>query len=123
MFPFKVHQKKRGAERRRRERARLAGLSSRLGELVDFSEDGFCLLHRGAKPPRVGKTFDLILTYSTQRHTVTVAVVRENALSGNCTELGLEVREASDDARAFLAHLAAAGNPIGSGPQAWRAAG
>ena len=123
MFPFKAYQKKRGVERRKRERARLAGLSSRLGELVDFSEDGFCLIHRGAKPPKVGQLLDLILTYNSQRHTVQVAVVREQALGGNCTELGLEIVEAGGEARAFLKHLAAAGNPIGSGPQAWRAAG
>ena len=122
MFPFTVHQKKRKLERRTRERIQLAGLTSRLGELVDFSETGFGLLLRGPGAPVMNEHLDLVLTYCAQRHSVRVRVARVVALSAACTEVGLELVDADAEARGFLTELAAAGNPIGSGPQAWRAA-
>ena len=106
-------------ERRKRVRKRLTGLGTRFGEIVDFSEDGFGLIHRGTRRPELGDIVDIILVYAGRKHRISVEVVRVEPLNVSCTDVGLKLVHASDKGRAWLKTLAEMGETIGSGPLAF----
>ena len=109
-------------DRRKRRRTHLRGFRCRYGELVDFSESGFGVVHqtaRGEEEPEPGDRIELVLTYAGQSHRVEAEVVRVAWLSPRCSDVGLKLVQAGPATRAWLATLARRGETIGAGPQAW----
>ena len=109
-------------DRRKRRRKHLRGFKCRYGELVDFSERGFGLVHQrdaNGTPPKPGDRVDLVLTYAGQNHRVEAEVVRVAELNTKCSDVGLRLVAARPETRDWLAMLARRGETIGAGPQAW----
>ena len=106
---------------RRHPRRRLRGLETPFGVIVDVSDSGACVFHKGKQSVHVGQEVTLQVRHAGLELDLPARVVRTQALGFRQLEVGVEFASLSDEQLSGVRALAAS-EDAGFSPHVWLAA-
>ena len=106
---------------RRHQRRRLRSVDTPFGVILDISESGACVFHKGSAKVRVGDGMKLQVRHNGQTLDLDVRVVRTQTLGVSRLEVGVEFLSLDDEKRRALRALAETQDTDYS-PSVWLAA-
>jgi hypothetical protein len=108
----------------RRSHARVATdkVRSLLGQVVDLSPGGMCVMHEGRWPFEVNDAFDVVLWQGQYELLLSVRVAWVKPMGSGGHRLGLEFVSQGPQLEKVIAELTKSGCGEVVGPQAWYAA-
>lgn len=106
-------------ERRRSERTPASGLHTLLGEVLDISETGALIHHRGGVVLKVGDCLSVLIRHGSHSTSVRLRVARVERAGFRRHNYGVQFIELDDEQRVALGLLADAAHDAYVGPQAF----
>ena len=106
---------------RRHRRQKLPGLSTPFGQIMDVSESGACIYHKGRTTVRVGQSVLPQVRHGQIELNLSARLVRIQPLGFRRLEVGVEFLDLDDNEKEGLRQLAAEASPDFS-PSVWFAA-
>lgn len=102
------------ADRRRAGRVKTPGVLCEWGQVLDLSSTGLRVLHKGARPAHEGDEMPLTIRSRLSTFTVNARAVRITKLGFRKWQVGVQILDASEEARRELCILARAAAQGGS---------
>lgn len=106
-------------DRRRHERLKTRGLLCLLGEVLDVSEGGALIHHRGRQDRKIGECFTAMLRHESHTVVVQMRLARIEKVGYRRHNYGVEFVGLDDHQRAEIGLMADAGHDAFIGPQAY----